>query len=353
MTSKERVRRALRREKTDRVPTHFNATGFVWDELKKRYGLSENEQVLQRFQIDTRDCNPGEVNGPKFEKKYINDTDFEVESSWGGTSRAVWSGKEYNGTMIARPLDETEDIADIEKKVRWPEPSWFDYSQVAKSVETHADKAILVGHWGPFQTCTSVIRDDQLYYVMAANPDFAKALFDRMHRFQMWHYENIFKAGKGKIDILRTHDDYGTQISMLFSVDMWKEYFEENTKELVDLAHRHGAFFWQHSCGCVRSIIPNLLACGIDALEPIQPVKGMSPEELKEAYGGKVTFVGGIDTQQLLPFGSPEEVRKGVRRYVSCLGSTNGYILYPSQAWESCVPIENIEATYEMELRYL
>jgi hypothetical protein len=151
----------------------------------------------------------------------------------------VWSGKEYNSTMISRPLDETEDIADIEKKVRWPEPSWFDYSQVAKSVETHADKAILVGHWGPFQTCTSVIRDDQLYYVMAANPDFAKALCDRMHRFQMWHYENIFKAGKE------------------------------------------------------------------------------------------------------------------VRRYVSCLGSTNGYILYPSQAWESCVPIENIEATYEMELRYL
>lgn len=352
MTSKERVRGALRRERVDRVPAHFNATEYVWETLKKQLGLDSREAVLDHFSVDTRDCNLPMKGPTNTVRRFINKTDYEVETPWGGVYRAVWSGKEYNGTLVVHPLDETDDPADIDRLVRWPTPEWFDYSEIARAVETHSDKAIMVGHWGPFQTATDLRREDQLYCDMAANPDFAKTLFDRMHRFQMWHYENILKAGKGKIDILRTHDDYGTQISMLFSVDMWKDYFLEHTRELVDLAHRHGAFFWQHSCGHVYPIIPELLRCGIDALEPIQPVKGMEPERLSADFGGQMTFVGGIDTQHLLPFGTQEEVRAEVRRYVSVLGGTGGYILYPSQAWESCIPIENIEATYERELRY-
>lgn len=351
MTGKERIRKALMREKTDRTPAHFNATPYVWENLQKHLGLSNNEAVLQHLQIDTRDCNLGSPNAPKYEKRYINETDYEIEGAWGGMSRAVWSGIEYNSTSIEWPLEGTEDPDDVDKKVRWPQPSWFDYSKITRDVETHGDKAIIVGHWGPFQTCTSLRREDQLYMDMAINPEFAKKLFDRMHQFQMWHYKNMFEAGKGKIDILRTHDDYGTQISTLFSIDMWRDYFAENTRELVELAHKYGAFFWQHSCGCIPTIIPELINCGIDAIEPIQPVAGMEPETLKEKFGGKVTFVGGIDTQHLLPFAKPEEVRETVRRYVKVLGSTNGYILYPSQAWESCVPVENIIATYDMSLR--
>lgn len=352
MTSKERVRRALQREKTDRVPAHFNATPYVWDALKKDLRLEEPEQVLRHFAIDTREIGPGIAPAmPSFEKKYINATDYEVADAWGGKSRCVWSGKEYTGTACEWPLEGTDDPADVDTKVNWPRPEWYDYDVVTRQVEEHADKGIITGHWGPFQTCTYLRREDQLYFDMAANPEFAKKLFDRMHQFQMWHYENIFKAGRGKIDVLRTHDDYGTQISLLFSPGMWHDYFAENTRELVDLAHRHGAKFWQHSCGCVRAIIPDLLNCGIDALEPIQPVTGMDPEGLARDFGGKVTFVGGIDTQRLLPFGTVQEVQSEVRRYVSVLGKTNGYILYPSQAWESCVPLANLDATYALELR--
>ena len=85
----------------------------------------------------------------------------------------------------------------------------------------------------------------------------------------MEYYKRCFEAAKGKIDILRPHDDYGTQISLLFSIDMWKEFFEENTRKLVNLAHSYGAFYQQHSCGAIGPLIPYLIDCGVDALEPI------------------------------------------------------------------------------------
>ena len=153
----------------------------------------------------------------------------------------------------------------------------------------------------------------------------------------MEYYKRCFEAAKGKIDILRPHDDYGTQISLLFSIDMWKEFFEENTRKLVNLAHSYGAFYQQHSCGAIGPLIPYLIDCGVDALEPIQKVKGFEVEYLAKEYGGKIVFHGGIDTQRLLPFGKPEEVKEETKKFISLLGK-DGYILMASQAFEGDVP---------------
>lgn len=85
---------------------------------------------------------------------------------------------------------------------------------------------------------------------------------------------------------------------------------------------------------------PHLLDCGVDSLEPLQPVESMEPDGLYKEFGEKLTFCGGINTQHLLPFGTEEEVKSEVKCYIDTLGQNNGHILNPSQAWESCVPIE-------------
>ena len=165
----------------------------------------------------------------------------------------------------------------------------------------------------------------------------------------MEYYRRIFEAGEGKVDILRPHDDYGTQISLLFSIDMWRQFYKENTKKLVNLAHEYGAFYQQHSCGAVGPLIPEFIECGVDALEPVQKVKGLEVETLAEKYNGKIVFHGGIDTQGLLPFGKPEEVKREVRRFMDLRGKDGGYILMASQGFEGDVPIENIEAVYSVD----
>jgi uroporphyrinogen decarboxylase len=181
---------------------------------------------------------------------------------------------------------------------------------------------------------------------MALEPAFAHRIYDRMVEFELEYYERLLQAGDGQIDILRPHDDYGTQISLLFSPDMWRTFFKENTKKLTDLAHRYRACFMQHSCGAVGPIIPELIDCGVDILEPIQKVPGLEPDFLKRAYGDRLAFHGGIDTQSILPFGTVEDVRRETRRYIDTLNVNGGYILMASQGFEGDVPIENIEALY-------
>jgi uroporphyrinogen decarboxylase len=187
---------------------------------------------------------------------------------------------------------------------------------------------------------------------MILEPDVAHALYDRFIQFALEYYERIFIAGDGQIDILRTNDDYGTQIASMFSVPMWEKYFKKNTIKLVDLAHKYGAFFQQHSCGMIKEIIPLLVDCGVDILEPLQKLPGMEAETLKRDYGDKLCFHGGIDTQTVLPCSTPEEVRAETEHYINVLGKGGGYILMASQSFESDVPIANIDAIYRTNRYY-
>ena len=157
----------------------------------------------------------------------------------------------------------------------------------------------------------------------------------------------MYEAANGKIDLICVDDDFGTQRSTLFSPAHWNEFFAENTRKLAEQAHRHGAFYMQHSCGAIRGIIPNLIACGVDALEPIQKVTGMEVDGLKRDFGDRLCFQGGIDTQGVLPFGTPEEVYEETTRVIRALHRQGGYILCGSQAFEGDVPPENIAALYE------
>ena len=102
-----------------------------------------------------------------------------------------------------------------------------------------------------------------------------------------------------------------------------------------------------HSCGSISKIMPELIEAGVDILDPIQvTAKNMEPEFLAEQFGGQIVFHGGIDTQQVLPTATPEEVREHARHVTQTLGSKGGYIFAPSQLLGPDIPIENILAMY-------
>ena len=347
MTSKERVRAAMAHQKPDRIPAAFEAVGSVQERLMKHYGFTGFDQLMKKFDIDIIPAEPKYI-GPKL-KSYVNEKGQRVQQTyWGYEQTEQKTDIDTYWTTTYFPLNEVETVEDVDKAM-FPDPDWFDYTPIAQACETYADKAIIIGHPGPFQMVTFLIEMDRFFMLMVDEPEAAKRILDRMVEFELEYYKRCFEAGKGKVDILRPHDDYGTQISMLFSVDMWREFFKENTKKLVELAHRYGAFYQQHSCGAVGPIIPDLIECGVDALEPLQKVVTLEPEVLAEKYEGKITFHGGIDTQGVLPYGTVEDVKKEVRKYMNILGKNGGYILMASQAFEGDVPIENIEAVYNVE----
>lgn len=143
-------------------------------------------------------------------------------------------------------------------------------------------------------------------------------------------------------------NDFGSQEALLFSRDMWAEFFLENLKRLTALAHGHGIKVMMHSGGAIAELIPLLIEAGVDILDPIQvTAKGMVPAEIKARFGDGLLFHGGIDTQQILPFGTREQVEAHVRHTLATLGRDGGYIFAPSQILGPDVPTENIITMYE------
>ncbi|WP_148410612.1 uroporphyrinogen decarboxylase family protein [Murimonas intestini] len=349
MTSRERVRAAITHSRPDQVPAAFEAVGSVTEKLMKHYGFTRYSQLLDRYGVDVAPVTPRYI-GPKL-KEYTNEKgELVKESYWGFEETYHTTNVDTYATTSYFPFHGVETVEDVEA-LRYPDPDWFDYDSIREQCEQYPDKAIITGHEGPFQIVTYLIQMDEFFMLMIEEPETAERLLERMVEFELEYYRRILEAGQGRIDIIRPHDDYGTQISLLFGVDMWKQFFMESTKKLTDLVHQYGAFYQQHSCGAVRPLIPYFIQCGVDVLEPVQKVRGLEPESLQKEFGGRITFHGGIDTQDLLPHGTADEVRAETERFIRTLHRDGGYILMSSQAFEGDVPIENIEALYDVDRR--
>lgn len=349
MTSKERVKSAVCQKKPDRVPADFSAGIAVREGLKKKYGYENGEQILERFEIDFREVYPAYI-GPAL-KKYDSCGRRIRSSYYGYYELMVWNGYDHDYVPYYYPFNDFDSIQQVDN-YQWPEPAWFDYESIKQQCEKHKDRAIVTGDAGVYQFGSFMREMDKLFVDMVIEPDFAQRIFDRFVEFELEHYSNVFKAADGQIDILRIYDDFGTQNNMLFSPEMWRIFFKSNLSKLADLAHKNGAFLMLHSCGAIRPIIPDLVDCKVDILDPVQKVAGLEPEGLIKDFGGKITFHGGIDTQNLLPNGNEEEVAKEVKHFIDVLGKNGGYILAPSQAFQNDVPLENIEALYKAKAKY-
>ena len=346
MTSKERVRAAITYSYPDRTPAAFESIDLVKEKLLKHYGFTNENQLLDKFEIDIVSTY-APYTGP-LKESFVNKQGHEVVyNSWEVGQIFHTINDRVFVTVADYPLAGLSTLKDLEK-YSFPNPDNFNYEFVKRTCEKHKDKAIIVGHEGPFQMVTELMDTEEFCMLMVDEPEITKALLDKMVDFVVEYYERVFLAADGQVDIFRPHDDYGTQISLMFSIPMWREFFRDNTKKLASLAHKHGAFYMQHSCGAIAPLIPEFIDCGVDMLEPLQKLPGMDPETLFEKYGGKIVFHGGIDTQSILPFGTPDDVIKEVELYIRTLNpeGKGGYILMASQAIENDVPIENIEALY-------
>jgi len=347
MTSKERIRAAFMHQDTDRVPTTMSCVDTAWENLQKYLNVTSHEEVRQHFEIDVRSMDMPPYIGPKTEP-FLNEKGETVYTHpFGYQYIHKWNGVEYNAHVITQPYSYMQTMEDVERFEGWFNPDHYDYNAVTIFVKKHEDKAIQIGWPGPYQVFTLLYNTEDFYIQMCEDPDMVKAMLDKYCAATLEIYERMYEAGNGKIDFTRCCDDYGTQVSTLFSPSMWNEFFAENTEKFVEQAHRHNAFYMQHSCGAIRNIIPNLVACGVDAIEPIQKVVGMEVDSLKAEYGDRICFQGGVDTQYILPHGTPEEVYAETTRIIKALYKNGGYILCGSQSFEGDVPPENICALYE------
>ena len=162
-------------------------------------------------------------------------------------------------------------------------------------------------------------------------------------------------ATDGQIDIMYSGGDIGTQTGMMLSPALWRKHIKPYSTQLIRPFKEAGCKTFYHSCGSIVPVIPDLIEMGLDILDPIQPkAYGMDPATLKEQFGDRLSFHGGVDVQELLPFGTPAQVAAEVTRVIDTLGANGGYIVSSAHALQSDTPVENALALFKtaQEHRY-
>jgi uroporphyrinogen decarboxylase len=206
-------------------------------------------------------------------------------------------------------------------------------------------------HFGLFERAWALRGYENLLTDLYYNRSFVEELLDRITDYQVGLAKRFVDAG---VDGVRFGDDYGTQKGLAMKDKDWRELFKPRIQRVYQVYQNAGLPVMQHSCGDLRKILPDFVDLGLNMLHPVQPLV-MPIRDLAQGYGDQLSFFGGIDTQELLPYGTSDQVRRATKECIEVLGKNGGYMIAPSQEIMSDVPLENIEALVSAtkEYRYL
>ena len=261
----------------------------------------------------------------------------------------VLGGRQRSTLAEGGVFSETEDPAEVDD-FPWPDAAYMDYAETIKEMDktVAAGQAVLSGAWCCFfHDVCNFVGMENYFMKMYTHPEVVDTITRRVVDFYLAANEELFRQAGNKIDAFFFGNDFGSQLDLLISPELFDRFIMPYFRELINQARRHGLRVALHSCGSIDRVIPTLIDAGVDILHPIQAMaKNMDAESLNRKYKGKIVFMGGVDTQRLLPFGAPDDVRAEVRRLKNLFGPN--YIV--SSSHESILPNvapENISAMAE------
>ena len=243
---------------------------------------------------------------------------------------------------------ECEDVQEVER-FAWPDIAHIDLDALEKAIDTARANGMGVasGTWSCFYHIAADFFGMENYFIkMYTDPAVVQAVTEHVVTFYLEANQKIYDRMGSKIDTLFLGNDFGSQQDLLISPESFQTFVLPYFKQLINQAKRAGLYVMLHSCGAIDRAIPMLIDAGIDALHPLQAkARGMNAENLAK-YKNNILFVGGVDTQELLPFGTPQQVKDEVHRLRDIFG--DGWIISPShEALLPNVPPENLLAMHD------
>ena len=358
MKAKERVIGALERQEIDRIPVQLSCGGpnSAIDKLLSHFEVKDEDELRHEMNIDIRRVNPRYVGPPG---RALRSQEGGVDTVFGGTEyvKCDFDGSggiagTYADDLGHRPFKHFTTVEEIEDYT-WPTTEHFDFSSLKEDCHKYRDYGIMIGGWSPILSRVfELFGMEKALIYFHDRPDLIHATIEKVTDHYYEYYDTALQAAEGGIQILGLGDDFATQRDLLLSLPMWREFCREPLARLFSLGEKHGAYVFFHSCGAVRKVLPDLVEIGLEILYPVQPnAWGMDHRELKAEYGDRLAFWGGIDVQQVLPFGTTEDVRRVVRERIEILGAGGGYILSSSHNLLKAFPLENILAMYDEALK--
>jgi hypothetical protein len=281
------------------------------------------------------------------------------------SGRMPYGGYYFDIVVRQPPIDDqslrVED--NLEEFGPLPDEDLAHFRSEAERLYTHTDKAILATFGGTgFGDIALVpgsmlrypkgIRDVEEWYVSTVSRrDYIYRVFEGQCEIALANLEKLYGVVGDRVSVvLVSGTDFGTQNSSFISRRTYRDLFMPFLKAECDWIHAHTP--WKtfiHSCGSIAPLIPDFIETGFDVLNPVQfSAANMDAGELKRRFGDRLTFWGGgVDTQGTLPFGSPDDVRREVRRQIATLAPGGGFVFNTNHNVQSGVPAENLLALYE------
>jgi len=389
MTGRDRVLTSLAHREPDRVPFDLGSTQAsgiairAYQRLREYLGLPASEpqtcdiiqqlcvpddDVLDSLRVDTRGlfplCShnlPLPVGGEEWRRTHREAGDsWEYDDEWGCTHRLPKQDGLYY-SLCASPLPAAEvSVCDVEPlslptgdepwRVRGLKEAAADFRAEGRAVVLKSLCAGLVEMGERVRGMENFLVD------LLVSPDAAQRVLDRFLEIKVRFWERALAEVGELVDVVMEADDYGTQETQLVSPHLFRELVKPRLRELLtrikELAPHVKVFF--HSCGSVRPLIPDFIELGVDILNPVHiSAEGMEPRALKRDFGDALCFWGGgVETQQVLPRGSPEDVKEDVRRNVEALAPCGGWVFNTVHNIQADVPPENVMAMWDALREY-
>ena len=371
MTSRERVQAVLNHEVPDRVPIILGVSNATGIKMKPYQGIKElaginapdayiydwpelgsakiDEQTMVRLHSDVRgvlDRFPKAVQ----ERNDNREPHSPCLDDWGMGQIEIEPGVWFPGY---HPLAEATTIKELEDYSGWPDmDDPYRVAHVRAEAQKLADEnrfAIMATPWlmFPLERAFGLQGMDKFLMNLAMYPDFAEAMLKKNLELCKQHMGHFLEAIGDNIDIIKIGDDLGSQDRLMISPRMYRQMLKPLHAELIQyIKERTKAKVFFHTDGDVFDLIEDFIEIGVDVLNPIQTSAGKMSDlaGLKDRYGSRLVFCGAVDTQHILPDGTPEEVRQEVRRVINILGEGGGYMVASVHTIMNEVPPENILA---------
>jgi uroporphyrinogen decarboxylase len=349
MNARERVLAVLNRETTDRVPVDMWLVQELVEKFKAKLGVTDELDIYRKLGVDKIVWL-----GIPYRGTVLKDPNEHADvNHWGVKFQKVDANEKARyGEVCHHPLLEFDDISQLEA-YPWPNPDDFDYKTAATEARKLSGEFVTLGPWiSIFEVYCQMRSLQEALMDTVAEPEFLHAALNKIAGIQGEMVRRFLEAAKGAVDMVFVSDDIGTQQSLLMSPQAFDEFIFPRLKKWCDMIHSFGAKVFFHTDGAAEPLIPRLIEAGIDVLNPIQHVcPGMDCKDIKARYGDKLIFHGGVENQNILPFGTPEEVAAETRKCLDELGP-DGYLPCSCHFAQADTPLENIIALIETVQQY-
>jgi uroporphyrinogen decarboxylase len=372
MNSRERLAVSLAHREPDRVPIDVGSivTGITTsanDALKAYLGTVSDDPVVDRIQQLARPCEPI-LQRLRVDTRYLylsasrDWKDIELPDSsyrdeFGVQRKAAFADDGrllYYDFAGKPPLADAETVADI-AKFRWPDPHdptrYAGLAEGARDLYENTTHAVMANAIGSIMEFSWYLRGYMQFFMdLKQNPRLVEALLDAMLEYQTALFDEILSRVGKYLSVVMTGSDLGTQRAPVMSEERYTTIVLPRYRKLLrSIKAKTDAKIFYHSCGSLYPLIKHLIDAGIDALHPVQPMAGGMGDrkKLKREFGDLLTFWGGFDQQQVLPFGTPEQVREETRKLLDDFMPGGGFVFAAGHNIQRGVPPENVLALFD------